>query len=91
VDFLLKTMEKIPLGGLFVGGAKREEHIERIGRLQAASRIPIVVAADLENGAGSAVAGATRFPDALALAAAARLGEIPIAGKSPVGNLERFF
>jgi beta-N-acetylhexosaminidase len=70
VDVLLKTMEHIPFGGLFVRDAKREEHLERLGRLQAASLIPIVVAADLENGAGCVVAGATRFPDALALAAA---------------------
>ena len=70
VDFLLKTMEKIPFGGLFVWGAKREDHIRRIGRLQAASRIPIVVAADLENGPGYVVAGTAQFPDTLAVAAA---------------------
>jgi beta-N-acetylhexosaminidase len=70
VDPLLKTMEKIPFGGLFVWGAKREEHIERIGRLQAASHVPIVVAADLENGPGYVVAGTVQFPDTLAVGAA---------------------
>lgn len=70
VDPLLKMMEKIPFGGLFVWGATREEHLERIGRLQAASRIPIVVAADLENGPGYVVAGTVQFPDTLAVGAA---------------------
>ena len=70
VDFLLKTMEKIPFGGLFVWGAPREAHLERIGRLQAASRIPIVVAADLENGPGYIVHDTARFPDTLAVGAA---------------------
>ena len=70
VEPLLKLMERIPFGGLFVWAAKREEHLERIGRLQAASRIPLVVAGDLESGAGYVVAGTTRFPDPLAVAAA---------------------
>ncbi|MFH0880383.1 MAG: glycoside hydrolase family 3 protein [Lentisphaerota bacterium] len=70
VDPLLKMMEKIPFGGLFVWNATREEHLERIGRLQNASRIPIVVAADLENGPGYVVAGMTQFPDTLAVGAA---------------------
>ena len=70
VEFLLKTLEKIPFGGLFVWGAKKDVHLERLGRLQAASRIPIVVAADLENGPGYVVAGTAQFPDTLAVAAA---------------------
>lgn len=70
VDFLLKTMEKIPFGGLFVWGAKREEHLVRLARFQAASRVPIVVAADLETGPGYVVHGAVPFPDTLAVGAA---------------------
>ena len=70
VDFLLKMQEKIPFGGLFVWGAKREEHLERLGRLQANSPVPIVVAADLENGPGYVVQGAVQFPDTLAVGAA---------------------
>ena len=41
------------LGGIFVGGAIRDQHRQEIGRLQARCRIPMVVAADLEAGAGS--------------------------------------
>jgi beta-N-acetylhexosaminidase len=58
------------LGGIFVGGAIRDQHRQEIGRLQARCRIPMVVAADLEAGAGSVVHGGVRFPDPLAVAAA---------------------
>jgi beta-N-acetylhexosaminidase len=58
------------LGGIFVGGAARDTHREEIGKLQARCRIPMVVAADLESGAGAMVDGGVRFPDPLAVAAA---------------------
>lgn len=71
VDGLERLLrEGIPFGGLFVWGAKPDEHKERIQRLQAASRIPLVVSADLETGAGGAAIGMTLFPDNLAVAAA---------------------
>ena len=58
------------LGGIFVGGATAERHRQEISRLQARCRIPMVVAADLESGAGQMVHGGVRFPDPLAVAAA---------------------
>jgi beta-N-acetylhexosaminidase len=58
------------LGGIFVGGAPRDTHLQEIGKLQARCRIPLVVAADLEAGAGYMVYGGVRFPDPLAVAAA---------------------
>ena len=48
----------------------RDQHRQEIGRLQARCRIPMVVAADLEAGAGQVVHGGVRFPDPLAVAAA---------------------
>jgi beta-N-acetylhexosaminidase len=69
LDQLAAIARKIPYGGLFVWGASADEHRQRIDCLQSASRIPLVVSADLETGAGSAVHGMTTFPDHLAIAA----------------------
>jgi beta-N-acetylhexosaminidase len=59
-----------PLGGVFVGMAERERHRQEIASLQARCRIPLVVASDLEAGAGHFVRGGVAFPDPLAVAAA---------------------
>ena len=72
VPALLQLMRDIPFGGLFVWGAPAAEHRRRIEALQKASRIPIVVAADLEAGGGYVVHGTAAFPDPLAVAAAGR-------------------
>ncbi len=72
VDQLVGLADRIPFGGAFVWGASEDDHRRRIGRLQSASRIPVVIAADLENGAGHVVSGKVQFPDTLALAAAGR-------------------
>lgn len=59
-----------PLGGIFVGIAERDRHREEIAKLQARCRIPLVVASDLEAGAGHFVRGDVPFPEPLAVAAA---------------------
>lgn len=69
-EALRDLMKQIPFGGVFVWGATAEQHRERIGLLQDAAPVPIVVAADLECGAGHVVHGTAAFPDMLALAAA---------------------
>lgn len=71
-EALRDLMKDVPFGGLFVWGATGEQHRARLRLLQAAARIPIVVAADLECGAGHVVYGTAAFPDLLALAAADR-------------------
>jgi beta-N-acetylhexosaminidase len=71
-EALAELAARLPFGGVFVWGASEADHRRRIGRLQAASRIPVVVAADLENGAGHVIYGKTPFPDSLALAATGR-------------------
>jgi beta-N-acetylhexosaminidase len=58
------------LGGIFVGIADRDRHREEIAQLHARCSIPLVVASDLEAGAGHFVRGGVAFPDALAVAAA---------------------
>jgi beta-N-acetylhexosaminidase len=58
------------LGGIFVGIADRDTHRDEIAKLQARCRIPLVVASDLEAGAGHFVRGGVPFPDPLAVAAA---------------------
>src|SRR5215475_6799806 len=58
------------LGGGFVGVADRDRHREEIAKLQARCSVPMVVASDLEAGAGHFVHGGIPFPDLLAVAAA---------------------
>jgi beta-N-acetylhexosaminidase len=58
------------LGGLFVGVADRDRHRQEIAKLQARCSVPLVVASDLEAGAGHFVRGGVPFPDPLAVGAA---------------------
>jgi beta-N-acetylhexosaminidase len=58
------------LGGIFVGMADRDRHRAEITQLQAHCSIPLVVASDLEAGAGHFVRGGVPFPEPLAVAAA---------------------
>src|ERR671923_87975 len=58
------------LGGVFVGIADRDRHRQVIARLQARCSVPMVVASDLEAGAGHFVRGGVPFPEPLAVAAA---------------------
>jgi beta-N-acetylhexosaminidase len=57
------------LGGIFVGMAARDQHRTEIAQLQARCSIPMVVASDLEAGAGHFVYGGVPFPEPLAVAA----------------------
>lgn len=68
--------EKNPMGSIFLGseiiGSDSEdagELQELIAECQAASRIPLSIAGDLENGAGGALKGMSVFPNLLALGA----------------------
>lgn len=58
------------LGGIFVGGASEDRHRTEISTLQARCALPMVVASDLEAGAGHFVHGGVPFPEPLAVAAA---------------------
>jgi beta-N-acetylhexosaminidase len=59
-----------PLGGIFVGIADCDQHRVEIAQRQARCRIPLVVASDLEAGAGHFIRGGVAFPEPLAVAAA---------------------
>ena len=58
------------LGGIFVGMADCDQHREEIARLPARCAMPLVVASDLEAGAGHFVRSGVPFPEPLAVAAA---------------------
>ena len=58
------------LGGIFVGAAARDKHRDMLVELQSRCRIPMIVSADLEAGAGHVVYGGVPFPEPLAVAAA---------------------
>lgn len=57
-------------GGYVVFHAGREELATRLATLHAASALPLLVAADMEHGAGQQVAGLSTFPPAMAFGAA---------------------
>jgi beta-glucosidase-like glycosyl hydrolase len=60
-----RLLEECPVGGLllFNGGANAKQAVDR---LQAASRVPLLVGSDVERGVGQQVKGYTLFPHAMA-------------------------
>jgi len=58
------------LGGFILFGGKKDETRDFIGRLQSLADEPLVIASDIERGAGQQVKGATRFPGQMSVAAA---------------------
>ena len=57
-------------GGVFIFPGTREEMARATDYVQKRSSIPVVIASDLENGAGRMISDATVFPDLMAVAAA---------------------
>lgn len=57
-------------GGVILFHGEREATRARVADLQQASRIPLLVAADMEHGAGQQIRGLTAFPPAMAFGAA---------------------
>jgi len=80
-DCALKLAE-LGVGGFCFYGGSSEEVRAASRALKAASRTPLLIASDLENGAGQRVAGATTLPTSMAIGAsgsealARRKGEI---------------
>ncbi len=81
LDEALRLVE-LGVGGFCFYGGSAEEVVEASRLLKAASRTPLLIAADYENGAGQAVRGATELPSNMAIGAsgsealARRKGEI---------------
>lgn len=72
-DFL-KDLEALirnrKLGGMILFGGEVYETAFLTNRLQKIARIPLLIASDLERGAGNQVTGATLFPPLMAIGAA---------------------
>lgn len=74
---LAAVLAEYPVGSIFVGSDVVGQKAQGVGGLseliracQRASKLPLSVAGDLENGAGSAIRGMTEFPPQLCLGAA---------------------
>ncbi|MCA9239920.1 MAG: hypothetical protein KDA37_06965, partial [Planctomycetales bacterium] len=63
---VLALLSQCPVGGLLLFNAAWPEVAESLERLQNASQIPLLIAADLERGAGQQIKGLTVFPHAMA-------------------------
>lgn len=77
-----RLLEECPVGGLlmFNGGPNAAE---AVARLQAASRVPLLVGSDIERGVGQQVRGLTLFPHAAAF------DKLGAGAKSAVGDFAR--
>lgn len=67
---LEELVSKYHLGGLILFGGEPLETAFFTNHLQRLARIPLLIASDLERGAGNQVSGATLFPPLMALGAA---------------------
>lgn len=66
-----ELLAEVPLGSAFFKYDPPERCVECIDLLQAEARIPLLIASDLEHGAGAMIAGAANYPYPMALGAAA--------------------
>jgi beta-N-acetylhexosaminidase len=64
-------LRDIPLGSIFLGYQNPSKSLEAIEAIQKLSRIPVLVASDLEHGAGAMIADAVNYPFPMGVAAAA--------------------
>ena len=65
-----RLVTALRVGGLIVGKGDRQTTARAIRTLQSRSRVPLLVASDLEWGAGMRLLGATLLPPAMAVTAA---------------------
>ena len=68
-DRVAALLEGCPVGGLLVFNAHWPGVAHTLNALQGQSRFPLLVASDIERGAGQQVAGATCYPHAMAFGA----------------------
>jgi beta-N-acetylhexosaminidase len=62
----------VPLEGLFLYRNQPFEAADLLNRLQQDARVPLIIAADFENGLSMRLHGATEFPQAMAFGAAGK-------------------
>ncbi len=70
LDRFEKLLDACPVGGLILFNGAHPSTREALSRLQRNSRVPLLVASDIERGVGQQIRGATVFPHARAYAAA---------------------
>lgn len=68
-DAVLADLDRYGWGGFIVFHAPAEVMAARIARVQAQSRLPLLIAADMEHGAGQVAEGLTALPPAMAYGA----------------------
>lgn len=69
----LAIQREVPLGSAFLTFLPAERPLACVRALQQAARIPLLIASDLENGAGCIIDGLTEFPRPMAAGAAGDL------------------
>jgi beta-N-acetylhexosaminidase len=68
---------EVPLGSIFMGYPNPQKSLEALEAIQKWSRIPVLVASDLEHGAGAMISGAVNYPFPMGVAAAALADDDP--------------
>ena len=61
-----ELVREYPVGSVFFGPGTRTHYRTCLEAIQSHSRVPVIVASDLEQGCGSMVKGLTRFPFSMA-------------------------
>ncbi len=61
--------KKVPLGSVFFGGGSRDELMKKCQIVQSVSRLPVMIAADMEFGACAIKTQSTKFPVPMACSA----------------------
>ena len=61
-----RLLKECPIGGLLLFNGRRGETAQTLADLQSKSHCPLLVAADIERGAGQQLIGHTMFPHAMA-------------------------
>jgi beta-N-acetylhexosaminidase len=64
------SLPPVRVGGMFIFTGSTEDFVRTAHLIQDGPGLPVVVSSDLESGAGRMIAGATSFPDLLAVGAA---------------------
>lgn len=70
---VLEDLDRYGWGGYILFHGDRDPTAQRVAELQAATRVPLLVAADMEHGAGQQIRGLSVFPTAMAFGAAGDL------------------
>ena len=94
-----EMLAEVPLGGLLLFNGQCDQTANSLQQLQNATRIPLLIAADIERGVGQQLRGYTLFPhamafDALGENAAQQVHEFRTThfpGRSSTRNSHKFF